>query len=221
MMKPLRQLFVLFVIPLLVACASHQGFVTETMNDADFVKASSEVKSQYLKVVKEESELLDSKKNVEYQSGRPVSFGDGDTWYVKQWDKAHKVVYVYPANSPGGTGIETQSILSMRTDERGDLIYDQSGRPLILLANVATQEELGRVLIKGAFQVLGAGVNGALAAKIQADASCGDNCGNTTLINAGGSSSAAALSETVAQSVLNAAFQSSCPSGNCEAVPIK
>jgi hypothetical protein len=161
------------------------GVVTPSMSDSDYVKAAPEAREAYLKAIREESEALTLKKTAEYQAERPVYYGDKVTGFTMLWNKKLQMVSVYPGHVSNPMGMETSSILVLRTDSEGGIHYQNQGgveKPTTLLANVANQEGLSRLLLKGGLQVLGASVNGALAAKIAADASCGNNCGNLTLI---------------------------------------
>ncbi|MEY3784006.1 MAG: hypothetical protein RLZZ230_328 [Candidatus Parcubacteria bacterium] len=182
----LKLLVMLTVVTLLSGCAISKGVVTESMDNAKYLASSEAERSAYLGQIQEEDQTLSQKRDIEYVLGRPVPFGDGDTRYIKQWDKFSKIVHVYPGHSPGGNGIETQAVISMRTNDKGELLYDQTGRPIIILANVATQEELGRVLIKGGFQIAAGAVNGlgaSLVNRLVNSGSCsGGNCGGSSPI---------------------------------------
>lgn len=224
--RSLRLMAVLLIVPFLGACAGgaiRPGPVTPTMADADFVKASSEVKTQYLQAVQEEDVLLTAKKSTEYMAGRPVAYGDSSTGYTLQWDKKLGIVYIYPGHNPGAMSIESEAVMAFRADKNGNIHYQNTGgveKPTTLLANVATQEGVGRMMVKGVFQVLGSTMNGAVAAKIHADSACGDGCGNTTLINAGGNSqSLAGANATSGSSTTFDAVFNACPT--CVAIPMK
>jgi hypothetical protein len=201
----MKVLFVLFVALALTGCSTLPGgFVTETMSDADFVKAAPEARESYLKTIQEEDVLLTSKKDVEYMAGRPVFYGDKASGFTIQWNKKLALVSVYPGHITSQVGMESLAILVLKADAKGNIHYQNQGgveKPTTLLANVATQEGLGRLFVKGGFQVLSAGVNGAWAAKINADATCKGDCGgNITMVNTGGNalagSSAQSLSST-------------------------
>jgi hypothetical protein len=169
------------------ACATNPGHVTPTMADADFVKAAPAERTKYLKDIEDEATALASKKDAEYTAGRPIYNGNKDTGYTYQWDKKLSLVYIYPGHNPGAMSLETQGVLALRADAKGNIFYQKDGsgveRPTTLLANVATQEGIGRVILKGGFQILGAAANGALAAKITTD--CGKDCGDTWNIQGG------------------------------------
>jgi hypothetical protein len=160
------------------ACATNPGHVTPTMADADFIKAAPAERVKYLKDVEDEDSALTSKKGVEYVSGRPVYYGNEKTGYTLLWDKKLSLLHVFPGHNPGAMSLETQGVLTLRTDAKGNIFYQKDGsgveRPTTLLSNVATQEGIGRVILKGGFQVLGAVTNGALAAEIAKCKDCGD-----------------------------------------------
>ncbi len=173
-MKTLFKVFCLAAILLLTACAGG-GTV---MDNSDYLSADKAGRSAYLKKIQEEENALVEKRNVEYHLGRPVQFDTGDAKYTKQWDRQAKIVYVYPGHSPGGMGIETQSILALRTDENGDVLYGPDNRPVTILANVATQEEFGRMMVKGGFQIASGAVNGMGASLINRLVSANNDCSN-------------------------------------------
>ena len=201
MLKITRLVFVLVAFPFFVGCASvgskaGGGFMTPTMSDAEYLKASTEEQEQYRSVVVEEDVLLTPKKDTEYMAGRPIYYGDTDTGYTVQWDKRLGTVFIYPGHVTDPMGLQTQAIAMFRADDQGAIHYQNVGgveKPTTLLTNVATQEGIGRLFVKSGAQVLAGAANGAIAAQIRANHDC-DDCGNTTLINAGGNNSAAALS---------------------------
>ncbi len=223
----MRAFVILFFVMAVTGCASTLpgGLVTPSMSDEDFVKASPEARDSYLKVIQEEDVLLTAKKDMEYQSGRPVFFGDKQTGFTMQWNKKLALVSIYPGHVSGAMGMETAAVLVFKADAKGNIHYQNQGgveKPTTLLANVATQEGLGRLFVKGGFQVLSASVNGAWAAKIAADATCGANCGNVTMVNTGSNALAGASSN--AQSGANVdvnAVLGACPSGACTAIPMQ
>lgn len=204
------------------ACATNPGHVTPTMADADYVKAAPAERSKYLKDIEDEAAALASKKDAEYTVGRPVYNGNKDTGYTYQWDKKLSLVYIYPGHNPGALSLETQGVLALRADARGNILYQKDNlgfeRPTTLLANVATQEGIGRVILKGGFQILGAAANGALAAEIAKCKDCGDTWniqggqGGQGGIGVGIGGSAAAGSSSQSDSSSNAAITST---GGC------
>jgi hypothetical protein len=198
------------------------GHVTPSMSDAAFVKADSEARNSYLKKIQEEDELLTVKKDVEYLAGRPVFYGDKATGFTIQWNKKLSLVSVYPGHITGQMGLETAAVMVFKADGDGNIHYQNQGgveKPTTLLSSVATQEGLGRLLVKGGFQVLSAGVNGALAAKINSDASCGSDCGNVTMVNTGGNAGARSESQAGSRTDINAIL-GSCPGGSCVPIPV-
>jgi hypothetical protein len=213
----MKKFLSLVVVLLLTGCGTMGGMVTATMSDADFVSAAPEQRDAYLKNIQEEALVLSTKKEVEYQAGRPVYYGDSKTGYTLQWNRRLGLVSVYPGHITGPMGMESAALLVLRADERGNIHYQQAGgvdKPTTILANVANQEALGRLFVKGGFQVLGAAANGAIAAKIHSDASCGENCGNIVMVNQGGNAGASAGAQAGANVDANIAL-GACPSGNC------
>lgn len=228
----IEKVLVSLSVVLLGACTAMPGPNTPTMPDADFVKAAPAERASYLKAIADEATALVSKKDAEYAVGRPIYNGNEKTGYTLQWDKKLSLLYIYPGHNPGAMSLETQGVLALRTDAHGNIFYQKDGqgveRPTTLLANVATQEGLGRVFLKGGFQVLSAGANGALAAKITSDAQCKEGCGDTwniqggtalaqggaaVSVSQGGSSAAGATSGSSALSTVNTT--SSGGSGGC------
>lgn len=209
----MKLLILLFALTL-TGCAStlSGGLVTPSMSDEDYVKATPEARDTYLKVIQEEDVLLTAKKDTEYLAGRPVFYGDKQTGFTIQWNKKLSLVSVYPGHITGQMGMESAAVLVFKADTKGNIHYQNQGgveKPTTLLANVATQEGLGRLFVKGGFQVLSAGVNGAWAAKINADAACNGDCGgNITMVNTGGNalSGASSTSQSNAGAVMDMGF---------------
>lgn len=213
----MKKILSLVVVLLLTGCGTMGGMVTATMSDADFVSAAPEQRDAYLKNIQEEAFVLSTKKEVEYQSGRPVYYGDSKTGYTLQWNRRLGLVSVYPGHVTGPMGMESAALLVLRADERGNIHYQQAGgvdKPTTILANVANQEALGRLFVKGGFQVLSAGANGALAAKIHANASCGENCDNIIMVNQGGNAGASAGAQAGANVDVNAVL-GGCGNAGC------
>jgi len=117
-----------------------------------------------------------------FEAGEPVQIGSEATGYTMLWAKPMGMTYIYPGHTNGGMGMEQNAIMAIATDEHGNFIREQTRgggvRPVVVMANVATQEGLGRFLARGAFQVTGAAVNGAVAAQIRANNTCSENCGS-------------------------------------------
>ena len=154
------------------------------MDNADFVRASAEDRAAYLNNVSAEDRLITQKRQAEYLAGRPVEYGNGRTGYTLQWNRIARMAYVYPGHTTGAMGMETSAMMAFATDAHGNTLSGNGGSPIVLMANVATQEGLGRVALGLGTQVVGAAVNGSIAAKINADGSCGENCmGDLTQIS--------------------------------------
>ncbi|MCA9359852.1 hypothetical protein KC850_02315 [Candidatus Kaiserbacteria bacterium] len=221
LVKSLRILFAFVLVSTMAACATNgSGYLTETMDDDDFIRAKQDQKEAYLKAVVDEATALQWKKDTEYSAGRPVPYGDEKTGYTLHWDNKLLLVHIYPGHSNGMMGIDEEALLTLQTDEKGNIKYQELAngmggtyqKPTIFLANVATQEGLGRVLLKGGIQVGSSFMNGGYAADKYADAECGNNCGN--IYNGSMSQS---LAEAAANVTANAAAEASggCATGTC------
>jgi hypothetical protein len=166
-------------ISFMTACAAGP-YSTETMTNQDFLESSASEQDAYLAAVTHERAVLKSKNNTEFKAGRPVYFGTEDTGYTLLWDSDLEIVYVYPGHTSGAMGAEQESMIALRSDSEGNVKYQSINgveQPTILLANVMTQEGIGRALLRGGFQVVSSSVNGAVAAKIYTNQDdCGDNC---------------------------------------------
>ncbi len=112
-----------------------------------------------------------------YLRGEPVAYGTRQTGFTLQWNQIARMAYVYPGHSTGAMGLETSAMMAFATDAHGNTLVNGGGSPAILLANVATQEGVGRFGLRLGTQVLGAAANGAIAANIHAGAACSENCG--------------------------------------------
>lgn len=226
LVRIMRNVTTVSLVSLLGACAGvgGNGYLTKTMHDDDFIKASAEEKNTYLSSVVDEEMQLRRKKDTEYSAGRPVKYGEPDTGYTIQWNKKLGHVYTFLGHSSGALHAETEGVMAYVADANGNILYQDAGngfmRPTALLENVSTQEGLGRMLIRGGFQVTSAAANGLIAAKIHADNDCGDNCENITLVNQGGVSSSQSTADSNASGSASASVLGACPSGNCVAPPM-
>lgn len=165
-----------------------------------------------------------------YEARQPVRIGSGENGYTMQWHTLpgqFDAVTFYPGHNPEGMhGNNSEGMYTALADKNGNILYRKDGKtgavaPNKILANVTTSEDVNRMVVKGAFQVAAGALNGIGAAIVRANDDCGDNCGNTTLIN---SANPVSLAESAAGAVSNAAVgitSSGCPSGNCVAVPMQ
>jgi hypothetical protein len=211
----------ILVLPILGACSATMGHVSDTMSDEEYLGSSKDVKDAYTVTVAEEAISLQPKKNAEYAAGRPVHYKDPETGLFRtiQWDKMLGIIYIYPGKMTGMMTMNTHGVVMAKATSLGAIDYVPDGRggvrPVIFLGNVASEEGAGRMLTRGAFQVLAASANGAIAAKIYGDNDCGNNCGNITVQNGSSSQSA---SESAASGSANLGLNT-CPSGNCAVIP--
>ncbi len=195
--KIVSRLRTFWIIPALLAITACSAGgpntnVTPTMTNASYVRASAEDRAAYLSNVQGEDALLTQKNQVEYLAGRPVHYGDGRTGYTLQWNRTMRTAYVFPGHTTGAMGLDTSAMMAFATDAHGNTLAGNGGSPIVLLANVATQEGIGRFGLRLGTQVLGAGINGALAASINAAAQCSENCGSPIQVIANSGSTATA-----------------------------
>lgn len=129
----------------------------------------------------------------------PVYFEEDGVKFTKKWDRQGRRLSLYEGYVTGALGSESLMVLSLLTEEDSPKpwvgIDARTGKPgySILVGNVSVQETMLRTVLKSLVGSVGPAVNGYFAAKAS---DCGDGCGNTTLINAGGNSSAAAVSQS-------------------------
>lgn len=203
----LKLLVILALLPLLGACASSttgMGMVKQTLSDKDFLALSEESRSEYVAAITDEEQALTSKKLAEYNAGRPVHYEDPETGLFRtiQWDKMLGMVYIYPGKYTGAMNMNTHNVITVEATKEGKIKYYPDGRggkrANVFLANVASEEGVGRLLVRSGTQILSSGFSGFAAAKVYSDAECGDNCGNITLNN-GALSSAGAVSTSVSE----------------------
>ena len=193
-MKKLKSLRLLAVLPLLllVGCATTGEFVTETMSDKDYVKLTTEAQETYRNTITSEEEVLASKKEAEYQAGRPVHYGPPDNGYTLQWLKRLELVSWCKGHTTGNMGMESNMCQTVRADKNGSILYLSSKEavmPTKFLQDTATQKGIGRVVAEGGFQVFGAIMNGTGAALINKSAGCsGSNCAPTFNVRGGAAS---------------------------------
>ena len=168
-MKMLQAVLAVSLMLALGACSS----VTSTMSDDRYLSAKEEKRQEYLAAIEEEDRILREKKEAEYQVGRPVIYERNGIFRTVQWDRKLGMIYIYPGKKTGLMSLDTHGVIAVRATPDGKIKYDADGRggerPTTFLANVATEQGLGRVLLQGGFQVLSFGANGLLAADKIAD----------------------------------------------------
>ena len=156
-------------------------------------------------------------------AGMSTCFGD-------QKKKMHTVCSVYDSVNRlmatlvtmRGPGVikNLSTIIISPTDENGNVLRDESGRPIVLAAHVAEQTGGKAILAQGLATLPSAIFNGVAAAGINAAfPACGSNCGQgpgvINLVSAvSGSNSNAAAN---VQAALGGG--GTCPTGNCPAPP--
>ena len=184
------------------------------ISEVEYLGLSPEGRSEYLAKRTADKQALEVKKDTEYDLGDPVHYGSPDKGFTLQWIKGQKgekglretgFVSLCKGHTTGFFGIDTSLCSVARADQYGNLHLQKVGgvqKPTTLIKGNTSQKGMGRVLVEGGFK-LGAGyLNGGYGAEVRADSCADGNCsGDTTLINAGANSSAAALSDAVSTSV--------------------
>lgn len=195
----LKRIIAVAVVMALSACAGGEGvvkdtFATPTISNQQYMAMSAQERQNYLGAVAAEDRAITQKNDVEYLAGRPIHYGDSRTGYTVVWAKRVNQILFFPGHTSGAWGQESQIALALAADNHGQprLV---NGVPIVLSASASHQEGLGRFFARGAFSVLSATMNGAVGAKITADAKCGNNCGNT-IVQAISGSESVAVSET-------------------------
>lgn len=140
-----------------------------------------------------------------YLSGEPVSIGNKQTGRTLMWDPLARVTYIYAGHTNGPGGIERTSSQAFKTDEHGNPLTGQGQ----LLANVSTQEGIGRFASRLGVQAIAPMGSGLGAAAIHANNACDENCGDSNLLISQSSS------ESTATGTGSATAGSGCPSGGC------
>ncbi len=191
-MKQKIQALAIAALAILMSACGTTSFATKGMSNADFMAASPEVRSAYLKALDEERQEVTAKERVEFLAGRPIYRGDEKTGYTLQWDSSTKLLYVYPGHKPAGMGLESYAAMSLVTDGEGNVLYGNDGVPRKMFVGYNTQEDLTRQVLKTLAGMGPAAVNGALAAKIATDGACKD-CGGPAVVNMVQGGSAAAM----------------------------
>jgi len=189
---------------LLGGCASMSSHVTPTMDNASYLKATAEQRASYQATIKSERETLAEKWQAELQTGRPVLYGDSGTKYTLQkvvLPGDYDLLAYYPGHNPEGLdGRNSEGMVVLVTDKNGKVLY-KDGRPVAVLANVATNNDTGRDILTGLVPAL---FNGTVPALVNHMNDCGNNCSSssagTTIVNQGGSSFAGAFSASDANS---------------------
>lgn len=181
-MKQKIQALAIVALAILMSACGTTSFATKSMSNADFMAASLEVRSAYLKALDEERQEVTAKERVEFLAGRPIYRGDEKTGYTLQWDSSTKLLYVYPGHKPAGMGLESYAAMSLVTDSEGNVLYGNDGVPRKMFVGYNTQEDLTRQVLKTLAGMGPAAVNGALAAKIATDGACKD-CGGSGVVN--------------------------------------
>ena len=155
-------------------------------------------------------------------AGVSTCFGD-------QKKKMHTVCSVYDSVNRlmatlvtmRGPGVikNLSTIIISPTDEAGNVLRDEAGRPIVLAAHVAEQTGGKAILAQGLAAVPGAVFNGFGAAALNAAfPACGSNCGGgpqvVNLVSAVSGSNASAAANVAAAL---GGGGGSCPSGTCPA----
>lgn len=193
MKQKIQKLLIAALAILISACGTMSSFTNPTMTDSDFMAATPEARETYLKGIKDEYALISAKKMTEYQAGRPIYIGNGQTGHILQWDSHTRVVYVYPEHKPGDMGVQTYAAAGYATDDQGVPKIGQDGGPVRVYVNVATQEAFGRVAAKAVLGILTSAVNGVGAALVTSNAACKENCGQPPIVMQVQGGSAAAM----------------------------
>lgn len=202
-MRIFKFLVILALFPMLGACASSMGMVKKTMTDEQYLSLSDEERGEYIATIADEEKALSLKKDAEYNAGRPVHYEDPETGLFRtiQWDKTLGMVYIYPGKYTSALNMNMHNVVTVEATEDGKIKYYPDGRggrrANVFLANVASEEGIGRLLIRSGTQVLASGFSGAIAAKIYTDnQDCGD--GGDIILNNGAVSSAGSISSSEA-----------------------
>lgn len=200
----------LAVVPLallLGACATSGG-----MSFPEFADAGESGQTAYGQQVDkkvETKERFDSIQRKLLLAGFPATFEDEDgSTYTKQWDKEGRTLTYRYKYTTGAMGIETSAFITVaaEADKPVPLLvqHRQTGQWMftVVAANVATQEGLGRTLLKLVGGVIGSALNGAVAADIS---KCND-CGGPGVVNLvqGGAAVAASRSDSGSVAGVNA-----------------
>ncbi|MCB9816328.1 hypothetical protein H6786_02930 [Candidatus Nomurabacteria bacterium] len=135
------------------------------------------------------------KQQTDYRAGFPVHFGEGKTAGTILRNRLLDQAAVYQGHITSEMGMEVGALIIYQTEGPDGTMKLNNGKPVVLLTQPFSQEANGRFVAKLGVQLLSALGHGAWAAEIRADSCKDGNCaGNTTLINAGGNSSAGAIS---------------------------
>ena len=190
-----RRFRALLTIPALLAIAAcssggTNGNVGPGMTPANYL--ALEDRAGYEATQDNNAAIIADGRQRAYLRGDPVSYGNGRTGFTLQWNRIARMAYVYPGHTTGAMGLDTSAMMAFATDAHGNTLAGNGGSPIVLLANVATQEGVGRFGLRLGTQVLGAAANGALAARINADATCSENCGSPIQIAVGSNSTSTA-----------------------------
>lgn len=215
-----------FAVLTLTACTTFNNGLP-SMSDADYLKASPAERNAHLSAVVKSSAALQDKKDVEYNAGQPVVYGDGDTKYTRQWVKLpgeYDAVAVYPGHNPKGlSGAVHEGMYLALADKKGNMLYRTGPNgvvsPIPLLANVAASEDFEAAMWKAG---IGGFSNGGLSAIINKTVPCAD-CGTTgpAMVNqVVTSANSKADSATLNQTSVSANV-GGCGTGGCMGLPVK
>lgn len=224
-MKKLLFIPLLVTALLTVGCASNSAFnpATQVISDKEFIQKSPEERYEYTQSLRDNSVILAEKKRAEYLAEMPVYTGTKDAGHTLIWNRQLQVVDLYSGHLSKQVAMERQSQTQFLTNENGDLLLQSINgvmKPTPILTSSQTQEDLGRVLVKGGLNILGASLNGAVAAEIMSNEQCGSDCGgDITLVNQGGVSTSEAIAGAISNSAVNAVV-GGCSTGKCTPVPM-
>ena len=218
-MKSLKLLLASAILLLLGACSTiNSGVSFENYRNMDKEARNGYMNEVNAKVT--DKATYDQAQEKLLLVGLPTQFEVDGIKLTKIWDKQARRLSFYDGYVTGALGSESLLILSIMTEKGNPApevnINKQTGKPeyTVLAGNVSVQESVGRVVLKSAFGIATAASNGYFAAVKAAGAACKGDCGgDITLVNAGGNSSAGALSTS--QSNTSVKVDLGCPSGGC------
>lgn len=178
--------------PLLVVALMMLGAcVTGAPNGDEFLAKSAEERQAELQEIADRGNAREEWMQAKYMAGEPFRSGDNNTGVTIHRDRITGIVSLYPGNDPDGAdGPGSEGMYVTLSDPTGELLFNRGPQgqlaPIALLANVATEEDLARVVTKGLFQVATGAVSNLGAAivnkRVPAVDDC-DDCGGPSVIN--------------------------------------
>jgi hypothetical protein len=187
----------------LAACGGMPDHPIRTATSDQYIAMTEEQRTAEDERVRAQYAALTRQQENHYAAGIPVRVGDSRHGMTMQWLRSRGLVQISTDGNPNGWNLATTAGTFLTiADERGNPVFNRlpNGQlaPIPLLANVANQEGMERVVFRGITNVMAGLANGAGAAGIAAAFPCVGcrGAGNINSVEVVAGASSLALGDT-------------------------